>query len=145
MNDQFTKPFADLFKGQFPNQLQTAVQDGLAKTREMTIQSIAAAKDGAEALGKASPVASKETGALTSKAFEQVLENTEAAYAAAQSIFRAQSPIEAAQLQAKYMQAQFARAGEQFKELFELSTKVAQKSAEGVSQLNVKSAAAFKA
>ena len=136
MADQFTKPFADLFKlgsfGQLPDQMQTFVQDGLAKTREATLKSISVVKDGATALGKASPVASKETGAFTDKAFDQTIENTEAAFVTAQAIALAKSPMEAAQLQAKYAQAQFAKTGEQAKELYDLWTKAAQKSVSGV-------------
>ena len=145
MNDQYAKQVSDLFKTQLPEQLQTLVHDGLAKSREVAVKSIAAAKDGAEALGKASPVAPKEASALTAKAFEQVIENTESAYDAAQSIARAKSPVEVVQLQAKYVQSQLSRAGEQCKELFDLSTKLAQKTGEGVSQLGAKSGAAFKA
>ena len=145
MTDQYAKQFSNLFKAQLPDQLQTLVQDGLAKSREVTVTSITVVKDGAAALGKASPVAPKEASALTAKAFEQVIENTESAYDAAQSIARAKSPVEAAQLQAKYVQSQFGRAGEQCKELFDLSTKLAQKTAEGLSQFAAKSGTAFKA
>lgn len=136
MTDPFTKPFADLFKmapyGQMPGQMQNLVTDGLAKTREATLQSIAAAKNGAETFGKVSPVAAKETGEFTAKAFEQAVENTEAAFLTAQAIALSTSPIEAAQLQAKYAQAQFAKTGEQAKELFDLWTRLAQKSFSGV-------------
>ncbi len=145
MSDHLNKQFADLFKGALPEQVQTMVQDGLAKSREITVKSISAAKDGAAMLGKSSPVANAEANELAAKAFDQVLENTEAAYAAAQSMVLAKSPIEMAQLQAKYMQAQFARAGEQTKALLDLSSKVAHKTAEGVSQMAAKSGVPFKA
>jgi hypothetical protein len=118
--------------------------DGLAKSREVAVKSIAAAKDGVETMGKASPVANKEASALTSKAFEQMMTNTEAAYEAVQAIARAKSPMEAVQLQTQYFQAQMGRVGEQSKELFDLSTKFAQKSAEGVTQMAAKSGASFK-
>ncbi len=144
MNDQFTKQFSEMFKAQLPEQFQTMVQDGLAKSRDVTVKSIVAAKDGAEQMGKSSPVAPKETSALTSKAFEQIIANTEAAYEVALSMARAKSPVEAVQLQANYLQAQFGRAGEQSKELFELSTRLAQKTAEGVSQIAAKSGNGFK-
>lgn len=145
MYDQFTKPFSEFFKTQLPEQLQTMAHDGLAKSRDVALQSIAVAKDGAEAFGKACPVAPKEASALTAKAFAQVIENTESAYEVAQSIARAKSPVEVAQLQAKYMQNQFSRAGEQAKELFELSTKLAQSTGDGMGQLAAKSGVAFKA
>ena len=48
------------------------------------------------------------------------------------------------QLQAKYVQAQFTKAGAQSKELFELSTKLTQKTAEAVTGLVTKSAGPFK-
>ena len=45
MNDQFTKPFTDLFKAgqnvQIPAQLQSLVQDGLSKTRDAAVTSLA--------------------------------------------------------------------------------------------------------
>ena len=144
MTDQFTKQFSEMFKAQLPEQFQTMMQDGLAKSREVALKSIVAAKDGAEQFGNASPVASKEGSALTSKAFEQIIANTEAAYEVALSMSRAKSPVEAVQLQASYLQAQFGRAGEQSKELFELSTRLAQKTADGVSQVAVKSGGRFK-
>lgn len=145
MTDQFTKPFADLFKAELPEQFQAMVQDGIAKSREVAVKSIAAVKDGAETLGKANPIAAKETSALTAKAFEQALTNTELAYDAAQSLARAKSPVEAAQIQAQFVQANFARAGEQAKELFELTTKLAQKTGEDMAQFAAKSGAGFKA
>lgn len=145
MTDQYAKQFSDLFKAQLPEQLQTLVQDGLAKSREVAVQSIAAAKEGAEALGKANPVAAKEASALTAKAFEQALENTNTAYEVAEAMARAKSPMEAAQIQAKYAQGQLSRAIEQGKELFDLSTKLAQKTAEGASQIAAKSGTSFKA
>ena len=136
MNDQFTKQFTDMFKansfGQIPGQMQSAVQDGIAKTRDVTLQSIAAVRNGAETFGKSNMVAPKESGALTSRVFEQAIENTEAMFLAMQAMTQAKSPMEAMQLQAKFVQTQFAKAGEQTKELFELSTKVSQKTAEAM-------------
>ena len=130
MTDQFIKPFTKMFEAtslnQLPEQTQAIVHDGLAKTRDAALKSIAAVKVGAEALGKASPIAAKETGAFTTRAFEQAIENTEAAFVAAQAIFSARSPVEAAQVHATYVQAQLSKVGEQAKELFNLSTKVAQ-------------------
>ena len=133
MTDQFTKPFTDLFKGapacQIPVQLQSFVRDGLSKTRDAALTSLAAIKTGADSLGKVNV----EAGEFNAKLFDHTIANTEAAFSAAQSIAQAKSPVEAIQLQAQYMQSQFAKAGEQTKELFELSTKAAQKSVEDLS------------
>ena len=134
MTDQFTKPFTDLFKdapaGQIPAQLQSFIQDGLSKTRNAALTSLAAIKSGAGSFGQVNIVAPKEAGEFTAKLFDNTIVNTEAAFGAAQSIAQAKSPVEAMQLQAQYLQSQFAKAGEQTKELFELSTKAAQKSVE---------------
>lgn len=147
MTDQFPNPFADLFKttqfGQMPNSAQSLVQDGLTKTRDATLQSFAAVKQGAEKMGQSAVVAKKETSDLTAKVFEQAAKNIEAAFVAAQAIAKAKSPMEVMQLQAQFMQAQLALAGEQSKELFDLSTKVAQKTAEDLNGLASKSAASF--
>ncbi len=149
MTDQFTKPFTNLLKtaqyGQLPEHVQTLVQDGLSKSREATLRSIAAAKDGAEAFGKVNLGAPKETGELAAMVFDNAIANTEATYTAAQAIAQAKSPVEVAQLQAKFIQAQFAIIGEQTKELFELSTNIAQKTAEAVTGFASKSMAQYKA
>ena len=52
--------------------------------------------------------------------------NTEAAFDAAQAMLRAKDVTEAAQLQAKFFQSQFAKAGEQSKEFYELASKLTQ-------------------
>ena len=132
MTDHFTKPFTDLFKdapaGQIPAQLQSFVQDGLSKTRDAALTSLAAIKTGAEAFGQVNIVAPKEAGEFTAKLLDNTIVNTEAAFGNAQSIAQAKSPVEAIQLQAQYLQSLFAMASEQIKELFQLSTTAAQKS-----------------
>ena len=79
-----------------------------ANTREATLKSIALVKT------------------LAAKALDNALANTEAAFDAAQAIARAKDMNEAAQLQAKFVQAQFAKAGEQGKEFYELAAKLSQ-------------------
>jgi hypothetical protein len=94
--------------GQLPEHVQAATHDGLANTREATLKSIGLVK------------------ALAAKALDNALANTEAAFDAAQAIARAKDMNEAAQLQVKFLQAQFAKAGEQGKEFYELAAKVTQ-------------------
>src|SRR5262245_82308 len=102
MHDTFTKPFADLMKtarlGQLPEHVQSLVHDGLTKTREATLKSFAAARDGAETFEKVALAAQRDTGELTGKVFDQAMQNTEAAFTAAQAIAQAKSPVEAAEL-----------------------------------------------
>jgi hypothetical protein len=81
--------------GHLPEHVRAAAHDGLANTREATVKSIGLVKT------------------LAAKALDNALANTEAAFDAAQAIARAKDMNEAAQLQAKFLQAQFAKAGEQ--------------------------------
>lgn len=128
MTDQATEPFAKLFenatKNPLPEPVQDAIENGLTTTCEATLKSLAMAKDSAEALSKAAPIATDATVAFTAKAFEQAAQNTESAFKAAQAVVRAKSPAEAIKLQVEYAQAQLAKAGKQAKELFELSAEV---------------------
>jgi hypothetical protein len=64
--------------------------------------------------------------------------NTEAAFEAAQAIARAKTVPEAMRLQTSFIQQQFAAAGAQSKELFELSAKVAQQTIETMSSAATK-------
>ena len=134
MTNQSTKPITDLFMlaqtSLLPAQMQSLVQDGLSKTRDAALKSLMVVKDSADLLSKANLFAPKESGAVTKKIFDHTTANVEAAFNAAEAITQAKSPVEAIQLQAQYVQAQFAMAREQIKELFELSTKAAQRSVE---------------
>ena len=134
LTNQSTKPIADLFMlaqtSHLPAQMQSLVQDGLSKTRDAALKSLLVVKDGADSISKANSFVPKESGAVTKKVFDHTTANIEAAFDAAEAITQAKSPVEVIQLQAQYMQAQFAMASEQIKELFELSTKAAQKSVE---------------
>jgi len=94
--------------GQLPEHVRTAAHDGLANSREATLKSIGLVKT------------------LAAKVLDNALANTEAAFDAAQAITRAKDMNEAAQLQTKFLQAQFAKAGEQGKEFYEIATKLTQ-------------------
>jgi phasin family protein len=91
-----------------PEHVQAAAHNGLVQTREATLKSIELVKT------------------LAEKALDNTLANTEAVFDAAQAIARAKDMNEAAQLQAKFLQAQFAKASEQGKEFYELWAKSTQ-------------------
>jgi phasin family protein len=107
--------------GQLPEHVQAAAHDGLANTREATLKSIGLVKT------------------LAAKALDNALANTEAAFDAAQAIARAKDMNEAAQLQAKFVQAQFAKAGEQGKEFYELAAKLTQQTFATLNNTTMKS------
>lgn len=107
--------------GQLPEHFRTAAHDGLANTREATLKSIGLVK------------------ALAAKALDNALANTEVAFDAAQAIARAKDLNEAVQLQAKFWQAQFAKAGEQGKEFYELAAKLTQQTFATLNNTTMKS------
>ena len=92
---------------------------GVAKDNAKVVEDVVlAAQAGAKAFGE--------------KVLHNTTMNTEAVFDAAQAIARARSLPEAARLQADFMQQQFAIAGAQTKELFELSAKVAHQTMESM-------------
>ena len=135
----FSNAFADLLKGapfaNPPSDVQRTVQEGLATSQAATLKSLSSAKDGVVAIEQAGNAVRLDGGKLASKVFEHVIHNSEAAFSAAQVVANAKSPSEAVQLHAQFVQSQFAKAGEQAKELFELSIGVAQRSAEALTGL----------
>jgi hypothetical protein len=109
-------------KGHLPEHFQASAHEGLVKTRQATRNSLAAAKDGADIVEQAL----RDAKTLSEKALENIVVNTEAAFDAAQAMLRAKDVTEAAQLQANFIQARFAKAGEQSKEFYELATRLCQ-------------------
>jgi hypothetical protein len=79
--------------GNLPEHLQASAEESLAKTRQATRNSFAAARDGADIVEQAL----RDTRTLTEKALQNVGANTEAAFDAAQAMLRAKDVTEAAQ------------------------------------------------
>ncbi len=136
MNQQFTRQAQDMLKAaqdaKIPEQFQAIAEDGVTKTREAYQKIQGAAKDNAkvvEDVVMATQAGIKEIG---DKVLTNTVANTEAAFDAAQALARARSIPEAARLQADFMQQQFAIAGSQTKELFELSSRIARQAMEAM-------------
>ena len=68
----------------------------------------------------------KDAKTLTESTLQNFVANTEARFDAAQAMVRAKDVAEVAQLQAKFVQTQMTKAGEQSKELYELASKLMQ-------------------
>jgi len=130
MNEHFTRQAEQFFNvakdAKMPENVKAMVADGVAKTREAYEKASTVAKDQvkvAEEMMLASQAGAK---ALGSKILENTTTNAEAAFDAAHAIARASSLPEVARIQAEFMQKQLAVAGAQTRELFELSSRVAQ-------------------
>lgn len=130
MNEHFTRQaeqFMEAAKAaKIPENIQAFAEQGVTRSQEAFETISTAAKDQvkvAEELALATQAGFKSIG---SKIMDNTVVNTEAAFDAARAIARAGSVPEALRLQAEFMQRQFSVAGAQTKELFELSTRVAQ-------------------
>ncbi|MGE3709059.1 MAG: phasin family protein [Hyphomicrobiaceae bacterium] len=148
MNEQFARQAQDMFRvaqdAKIPENFQAFAEDSVAKTREAYQRMNSAAKDSAKVVEEVVLAAQAGAKTLGEKVFQNTAANTEAAFDAAKAMARARTLPEAARLQADYMQQQFAVAGEQTREFFELSTKVARETLESMNAAAAKSFDQFK-
>lgn len=128
MTEQFTRQAQDMFAAakdaRIPENLQAFAEESVAKSREAYAKFNSTAQDGAKAMEEVMLAAQAGAKAIGDKLVNNTAVNTEAVFDAAEAIARAKTLPEAARLQANFLQQQFAVAGAQTKELFELSTKV---------------------
>lgn len=142
MNEHFKRQaeqFMDAAKAvKIPENIQAMAEEGVTRSQEAFEQISAAAKDQAkvaEDLALATQAGFKSIGA---KLLDNTTVNAEAAFEAARAIARAGTVTEALRLQTEFVQRQFAVAGAQTKELFELSTRVATNAFEHASEATTK-------
>lgn len=136
MND-FTRHTQEMFAAakdaRIPEQVQAFAEDSVSKARETYGKLNSVAKDNAKVIEEVMVAAHVGAKTIGDKVLNNTEANTEAAFEAAKAIARAKTLPEAMRLQTTFMQQQFTAAGVQTKELFELSTKVAQQTLESVS------------
>jgi hypothetical protein len=137
MNEQFTRQVEEFFavsdNVSIPDNVQSIVEDGVAKTRDAYLKISAVTKDGAKAFDEALKAAYAGTKTLAEKVQLNIEANTKAAFDGAQSISRARTLPEAVRLQSNYLQNQVVATSVQAKELCELSAKVVQQTFEAMS------------
>jgi hypothetical protein len=136
MNEQFTRQVEEFFavsnNVRIPDNVQSIVEDGVAKTRDAYLKINAVTKDGAKAFDEALKAAYACTKKLAEKVQLNIEANTKAAFDGAQSISRARTLPEAVRLQSNYLQNQVVATSIQAKELCELSAKVVQQTFEAI-------------
>lgn len=142
MNDQFTRQAQEMFSAakdaRIPENIQAIAEDSVSKTREVYEKMNTVAKDGVKVLEDVMLATHAGAKTIGEKVLRNAEVNTEAAFDAAQAIARAKTVPEAVRLQTTFVQQQFAVAGAQTKELFELSAKVAQQTFETVNSATTK-------
>ena len=135
MND-FTRQTQEFFsaakEARIPDQVQAIAEDSVSKARETYGKFNTVAKDNAKVLEDVFAAAQAGAKSIGDKVLKNTETNTEAAFDAAQALARAKTLPEFLRLQTQFVQQQMTTAGAQSKELFELSTKVAQQTFESL-------------
>jgi hypothetical protein len=155
MSDAFTRQVQDFTRqaqemfsagkdAKVPENFSVFAEDAVSKSREAYHKFTTIAKDNAKVAEEVLLTSQAGAKSIGEKIIANTLANTEAAFEAAQAIARARTLPEIARLQANYWQQQFAVAGSQSKELFELSSKVAKQTMETVGAATTKSFEQFK-
>lgn len=148
MSDQYMRQaneaLAAAANAEVPAELRALAQEGLSKSRQAVDAWTAAARAGTVAMEQVALVTQAATRAIGDKIARQIADNTDAAFAAAETIARAKTLPEVATLQAKFAQDQLTAAGAQGKELLELTTKVAQEATAAVTEIANKASAAVR-
>ncbi len=121
--EDFMRNAADV---RVPEQMQHFAEDSVAKSREAYAKMTVVAQDAQKALAEVSTVATQSAKTLGDKVLANLTANTNAVFDAAEAMARSKSIPEAMKLQTTFMQSQMAKASEQSREFFELSTKLAQ-------------------
>ena len=127
-----------------PDNFKAMAEEGVAKAREAYTQMSSAAQDGAKSFEEIVTVAQTGARQIGEKVLANVAANTSAAFDIAGAMAKCTTLADVGRLQAEFMQRQVAIAGEQTKELYQLSTEVAQRmfaTVGGAAQATVKAAA----
>ena len=141
MND-FTRQTQEFFSAakdaRIPEQVQALAEDSVSKARETYGKINTVAKDNVKAFEEVTVAAFAGAKSIGEKVLKNTEANTEAVFDAAEAFARAKTLPELIQLQTAFVQQQLTAAGAQSKELFELSTKVAQQTFESLNSAATK-------
>ncbi len=136
MNDHFSRQAQDMFSAakdaRIPENVQAIAEDGVARARETYNNFSAVAQTSTKAFEEIMLASQAGAKSIGEKVIHNATVNAEAAFDAAEAVARARTLPEAINVQSNFMQQQFAVAGAQTKELFELSTKIAKQTFESV-------------
>lgn len=135
-----TEEFMNAAKAaQMPENMLAFAQESVAKTREAYDKLSSVARDQAKAAEEFMLATQAGAKAISTRVFDHAAANTDAAFDAAQAMAKARSLPEAVRLQGEFVQKQLAVAGEQTKELFELSARVTQQALQTANEAAAKS------
>jgi hypothetical protein len=134
MNEHF-KHQAEQFmnaakEAKIPEQVQVLATETVAKSREAFDQMAGTMKGQAKAVEELMLTTQAGAKTIGAKLVDNTMSNAQAAFDAAEAMAKCRSLAEFAQVQASFMQKQFAVAGAQTKEIVELSAGIARQAFE---------------
>ena len=116
-----------LFKdARVPEQVQSLIQDSVAKSRDVYSKTAAAAQDGTKILTELAETSWSSTKMLNDKMLQNMSVNAEASFDAVQAMAKATSFSEVAKIQSEFVQQLTAKTAVQSKEFFDLSARATQ-------------------
>jgi hypothetical protein len=144
MGQMFAKQAEDMFQAaeqvRVPESVQAIAEESVQRARAAYSTMTAAATDANRAFGEVAQVAGNGARVIGEQVLANVSANTEAAFKAAEVMARSKSLPELAKHQAAFVQAQMMTAGEQTREFYELSSRVARETFEALSSVAQKGA-----
>lgn len=109
-----------------PEQMQTLIQDGVGRSREMYGKAAAATQESNKVLTDLAETTWSSTKMLNDKAIQNAAANVEATFEAAAAVAKATSLVEIMQVQSRFMQEFTSSVTAQSKEFYDLSARAVQ-------------------
>lgn len=144
LTHQAFEVFNSMQVARLPENVQASVVESIAKARQTHANLVAAAKENMQAVEEVMLATQSGARALGDKVFRDTLANMETWFESAEAMARAKTVPAALELQGRLLQEQLATGREQAKELFELSTRVARQTFDGLNVAVSKTFAQFK-
>ncbi|MGH1350682.1 MAG: phasin family protein [Methyloligellaceae bacterium] len=142
MTTDFTKQTEEMFKAAqdmaVPEGIQKALEDGLTQGKKAYSKLTDSAQEANKALEKAYETTQKSTKKITDKILNQASENTAAAFEAAEAMVQTKSVPEAFQIQSEFLKKQMEIFGNQSKEIYELTNKLATEATQNINKATSK-------
>ncbi len=142
MTTDFTKQTEEMLKAAqdmaVPEGIQKALEDSLTQSKKAYSKLTDSAQEANKALEKAYETTQKSTKKITDKILSQASENTAAAFEAAEAMVQTKSVPEAFQIQSEFLKKQMEIFGNQSKEIYELTNKLASEAAQNLNKATTK-------
>ena len=141
MNQEITRPepetWSSIASTDVPDAVRKLVQDGIVTTRQACQNVGSVLKDNTDALGDIRLAAETAVTELQAKAVDNITQNMEAAWEAADAMARAQTFSELVRLQSDFTRQQLTAFANQSREFYDLSFQAAMQTTASINQASV--------